>query len=243
MRGIAQFLEGVVMLGAVLVRCDDVVGEAESASPFEYPNELTDCLSRPGKVVKRQPAGDQVETGIVEREYLGVAFSGLQIGYASPVGQIGRFDQHLPDQVEGDDVGHVRCEGQRGVTGSCGNVQGLPIALRVYPRHQESQTLTFGVRIAGGVGLGRPAKLCFDLGFRFVGDGGELLGFLFVATSMCRLGIMRAIISPRLVGDNHRPPWKRLSRMNPLWTLCVTDLGRSVGDFSSHVRSLGYIII
>ena len=60
LRGIAQFLEGAVILGALLVRCNDVVGEAESLSPIEYANELTDCLSRPGKV-ESQPAGDQVE--------------------------------------------------------------------------------------------------------------------------------------------------------------------------------------
>ena len=71
-------------------------------------------------------------------------------------------------------MSHVRRKGQGGMSRAGPHVQGLPAGLRLHQFYQQRQAFSSGVDAAGGIGIGRGAKLGLGFGFQIIGHVGDL---------------------------------------------------------------------
>ena len=78
--------------------------------------------------------------------------------------QLGSLAQHLGGNVAGDHVSHVRGEAHCCVSCACGNVESVPMGLRLDQFNKPGEASTAAVNFTFGVGFGRGAELLLSDG-------------------------------------------------------------------------------
>ena len=108
MRRIACALEAVELEGGERVARRDLVDDEDAASGSCHAHDLRHDVLRPGDVVQRAQGSDEVERAALEVETRRVAFHEGDVRVRGRTGA--RLLEQLGDEVDSDDLAHVRRE-------------------------------------------------------------------------------------------------------------------------------------
>jgi hypothetical protein len=115
-------------------------------------------------MMRGDAAGHQVEAGVLKRQRLGVCKGRLEVGNPLRRRQLCRLIEHRLRQIARDHARHVRGKCQRGVAGAGGDVEGVPMLLRLHELDEAPKACTFGVHRRGDVGGRVGPKLVLNHG-------------------------------------------------------------------------------
>ncbi len=129
----------------------DIVDKAEHAALAQDACHLVNERGRIGEVVRSDPTGDEIERGVVEGK---VARVGHLRGHVLEPGLLGssagKLD-HLGRQVGCRHACHRRGEGHGDMAGRRGDVQRIPVRLRVDHFYEPAERCTLRMHFAGCV--------------------------------------------------------------------------------------------
>ncbi len=115
-------------------------------------------------MMRGEAAGDEVKAAVGEGEILGLRVRGGDIGEALGLGEFPRLGQHRLGDVAGNDLGDVRGEGERGVTGAGRDIEHAPMVLRLGQRDEKRERLALGMHGGRGVVGGGGSEFLLDEG-------------------------------------------------------------------------------
>ena len=148
-------VEGIVF-GAVVIYDDDF------ASGFCDTRHFADGGGVVGEVVRGETNGDDVECRVWEGKFFcGALFCG-DIGEPTLGGVLRGLEEHGFGEVVGDDFRDVRCEGERGMAGSGGDVEDVIVGTGSGEGDESLKGGLIAVADAGGVGGGGGSELGLD---------------------------------------------------------------------------------
>ena len=142
----------------------DVVDQNEETARLQHPIRLGDETVHMAEMMGRDAAGDEVEAGRVERQRLGVRRLAGDVLEPALASEPGGDLEHLRRDVGGHHPRHMGREGQRRVPGARGDVERLPMGLRLGQLHHARQAGALGVDRADGVALCAAPELGLDEG-------------------------------------------------------------------------------
>jgi hypothetical protein len=128
--------------------------------------------------MKGQAAGDQIKRSVVKGNASASAGGFEELVRPRWAANSAVLASISRRQIGGDNMGHVGSEGQSGVARAGRHIYGLPMGLRLDQFEQNSQALSPGVNITGGVGVTRRAELGLNFSFYFIRHQYYLLGHL-----------------------------------------------------------------
>ncbi len=123
-------------------------------------------------MMRRDPAGHEIETGIGERQRLGPCADKGNVAQIAPGGKPARHGEHLRCRVAGHHMGDMAGQRERHMTGAGGDVEGGPAGPRRRKFHEPAQAVALGMGEARRIALRERAEPLLRQRFRFVFQGG-----------------------------------------------------------------------